>query len=170
MKDQEQFELFEAGTNNLENTLMITSGDPITIDLGNYSAACDTINIGSLTTTDTITLGSTMNYGTIGGSSGNYYISNGTSSQWSTSGGGIYTTTMSPTVNIDTDGINVKDSGDIKIGNKSLKDFISKMEDRLAILQPAPEKLEKFEALKKAYEHYKLMEKLCQEETKEEDK
>ena len=38
---------------------------------------------------------------------------------------------------------------------------MTKMEQRLAILVPDPEKLEKFEALKKAYEHYKTMEALC---------
>ena len=51
---------------------------------------------------------------------------------------------------------------------KSLKEFMSKMEERLAILVPDPKKLEQFAALKKAYEHYKLMEKLCQEPPKEE--
>jgi hypothetical protein len=58
---------------------------------------------------------------------------------------------------------------DISIDGKSLKTFMNKMEERLAILIPDPSKLEKFEALKKAYEHYKLMEKLCQELPKEED-
>ena len=60
--------------------------------------------------------------------------------------------------------INVAEGADIKIGNKSLKEFMSKMEDRLAILQPDPDKLEKFEALKKAYEHYKTVEALCSED------
>jgi hypothetical protein len=46
---------------------------------------------------------------------------------------------------------------------------MDKMEERLAILVPDPAKLEKFEALKKAYEHYKLMEKLCQELPQEEE-
>ena len=42
------------------------------------------------------------------------------------------------------------------------------MEQRLSILVPDPEKLEKFEALKKAYEHYKTMEALCFPNDKEE--
>jgi hypothetical protein len=58
---------------------------------------------------------------------------------------------------------------DLKIDGKSLKEFMSKMEQRLAILVPDPTKLEKFEALKKAYEHYKTMESLCFDEPKEED-
>lgn len=52
---------------------------------------------------------------------------------------------------------------DIHIKGVSLMSLLKTIEDRLAILQPNPEKLEKFEALKKAYEHYKLLEKLCQE-------
>jgi hypothetical protein len=60
--------------------------------------------------------------------------------------------------------IQVSDDADIKIGNKSLKEFMNKMEDRLAILQPDPAKLEKFEALRKAYEHYKTVEALCLDE------
>ena len=63
--------------------------------------------------------------------------------------------------------ISVPETGDIKIGNRSLKTFMDTMEKRLAILQPDPAKLEKFEALKKAYEHYKHLESLC--EIEEED-
>ena len=58
---------------------------------------------------------------------------------------------------------------DIKLGGKSLKEFMNKMEERLAILVPDPKKLEKFEALKKAYEHYKTMEALCFDEPKEDE-
>ena len=39
---------------------------------------------------------------------------------------------------------------------------MEKIESRLAILTPDPEKLEHFEALKKAYDHYKALEALCQ--------
>lgn len=53
---------------------------------------------------------------------------------------------------------------DVVVGGKSLKEFMGKVEERLLILQPDPAKLEKYAALKKAYEHYKLMEKLIQEE------
>jgi hypothetical protein len=54
--------------------------------------------------------------------------------------------------------------GDIKLKGKSLSEFLSKIEDRLAILQPDPKKLEKYESLRKAYENYKLMEKLIGED------
>jgi len=54
--------------------------------------------------------------------------------------------------------------GDIKIKGRSLEKLLDTIESRLAILQPNPKKLEKFEALKKAYEHYKLLEKLVGED------
>jgi hypothetical protein len=59
---------------------------------------------------------------------------------------------------------------DVVINGKSLSEFMTKMEDRLAILVPELEKLEKFAALKKAYDHYKLMEKLCHEEPIDNDR
>ena len=59
-----------------------------------------------------------------------------------------------PTTDIDVD-------GDIKIQGQSLKDFMDSVNDRLAILQPNPDVLEKYDALKEAYDHYKLLEKIC---------
>jgi hypothetical protein len=52
--------------------------------------------------------------------------------------------------------------GDIIWKGRSLGNMLKTIEDRLAILVPDPEKLEQFEALKKAYEHYKVLEALCQ--------
>jgi hypothetical protein len=65
--------------------------------------------------------------------------------------------------------ISVPEEGDIKIGNRSLKTFMDTMEKRMAILQPDPAKLEKFEALQKAYEHYKHLERLCEIDDEDED-
>jgi hypothetical protein len=55
-------------------------------------------------------------------------------------------------------------NGDIKWKGRSLGKMLEGIEDRLAILQPDPAKLEKYAALKKAYDHYKLMEKLIGED------
>jgi hypothetical protein len=76
--------------------------------------------------------------------------------------------TFSDYNNFDSD-ITVSDNADIKIGEKSLKEFMNKVEDRLAILQPDPNKLEKFEALRKAYEHYKTVEALCVEDADDDE-
>lgn len=54
--------------------------------------------------------------------------------------------------------------GDLKIKGKSILETLEAIENRLAILQPDPKKLAKYEALKKAYDHYKLMEKLIGED------
>ena len=52
--------------------------------------------------------------------------------------------------------------GDIKWNGRSLGKFLEKIEDRLAILQePDPERLERFAALREAYDAYKLIDTLC---------
>jgi hypothetical protein len=161
-----------------DSDIEITS-ESTTIDLSGYGAAQSTYSIsgygtdtitldpstmwtGSITTPSVTTINS-INSGhyTIGsaGTSGQFYTSTGTGSNWNNP----------PTVNISNTGIDMKSGTDIKIDGKSLKQFMDKMEERLAILIPDPAKLEKFEALKKAYEHYKLMEKLCQELPQEEE-
>jgi hypothetical protein len=118
-----------------------------------------------LTTAD-ITSFNNMNYTTSGfyNSYGNVTISSGTGS--ATTNPYFYTT---PNANWSTimpsSGLNVKDDanfeGDIKWKGRSLGKLMEKIEDRLAILQePDPERLEKFAALKKAYDHYKTLERL----------
>jgi hypothetical protein len=160
----------------------IIAQDIGTLDLGygavppdyssmSYSGGIDTITIDSNTmySGNTITLPSTTisNGGyTIGhaGTSGQFYTSTGTGHyNWNN------VATTSPGVNISNTGIDMAAGTDITVAGKSLKEFMNKMEERLAILVPDPAKLEKFEALKKAYEHYKLMESLCQEQPKEEE-
>ena len=101
---------------------------------------------------------------------GGYTIgATGSSGQFYTTGTNGHNWNNPPTVNITGTGIDMAAGTDISIDGKSLKTFMNKMEERLAILIPDPAKLEKFEALKKAYEHYKLMESLCQEQPKEEE-
>ena len=50
-----------------------------------------------------------------------------------------------------------------EVGGK-MRERLEAIEARLNILVPDPAKLEKYEALQKAYEHYKTMERLCVEE------
>ena len=129
------------------------------ISYSSYGTDTITIDTSNMYSSNTITLPSnTISNGgyTISSASGNYY----------TTGTGGYNS--SPSVNISSDGIDMAAGTDIKVDGKSLKEFMNKMEERLAILVPDPKKLEQFAALKKAYEHYKLMEQLCQEPPKEE--
>jgi hypothetical protein len=52
--------------------------------------------------------------------------------------------------------------GDIKWNGRSLGKLLEKIEDRLAILtEPTPERLERFTALREAYDAYKLIDTLC---------
>ena len=59
--------------------------------------------------------------------------------------------------------------GDVKIQGRSILKILETIEQRLAILRPDPEKLEHFEALKKAYDNYKMLEALCQLPSKQDE-
>lgn len=64
---------------------------------------------------------------------------------------------------------NLNVDGDVIIsGRSSLSDRIAAIEERLCLLVPDFEKMEHFPALKKAYEHYLLIEKLCRKESSSE--
>ena len=56
------------------------------------------------------------------------------------------------------------EEADIVINGASLKDILNGITDRLAILQPKPELLAKYDNLREAYEHYKTLEALLHEE------
>ena len=159
--------------------------DDIEIDLSNYGAAqssamvdtLDTITITGLSdqysSMNTITLpgSNTFTYGSGATVGGITTIGNiNSNSTWTTGTTGYtFNTNSTPnTVQINTNGIEMAAGTDIKVDGQSLKEFMKKMEQRLAILVPDPKKLEKFEALKKAYEHYKTMESLCFDEPIEE--
>ena len=106
--------------------------------------------------------------GAIGTSAG----SNGTFYTYTTNntGGNIGIGTTFPTSN---SGLKVSGDaefeGKVMINGRNISEFMETISKRLAILVPDPAKLEHFEALKKAYDHYKLLEALCElpKETKE---
>lgn len=62
-------------------------------------------------------------------------------------------------VKIDTNGINIKEGGDIKLGDKSLSEAIEKIEERLGILRPNPELEDRWEQLKELRKQYMELEK-----------
>mgnify|MGYP003564394552 CR=1 FL=1 len=76
-----------------------------------------------------------------------YVISNTTNNSWSNN-----ITSTGPVI-----------APDFIMDGVSLKENFDKINERLAILVPDLAKLEKFAALKAAYEHYKLLEKICQD-------
>lgn len=118
---------------------------------------------GSSTTIPTN--GSSVTYTTGGGSGGSIGTSLGANGSYvitgNTTANSFWTSPTTPSQ----DGLTVKGTaefkGDVKIKGVSISDTIAAIEKRLAILVPDPKKLEHFEALKKAYDHYKLLEALC---------
>jgi C-terminal processing protease CtpA/Prc len=53
---------------------------------------------------------------------------------------------------------------DIFVQGKSMKAWMDAVEQRLCILEPKPELLEKYKALEQAYEHYKTLEAILYEQ------
>ena len=83
------------------------------------------------------------------------YASTGTgSSNWSNA------TTMTAKGKLKVEG----KEADIFINGQSLSDWMSAVEQRLSILRPKTELLEKYSALQAAYEHYKTLERLLYEQ------
>jgi len=130
----------------MDDTLIISGSSDASIDLGNYSAAQSTYTIGNV---DTITLDPSS------------YITTGTSLNWnnSYSFSDYNITNGNPKVNISSNGITMKPEADLKIGDRSLKDFMDRVEDRLAILHPNEALEDKWEQLKDLRRQYEALEK-----------
>jgi hypothetical protein len=147
---------------------MDNSDDELTIfvdELPNEDILNDTMSIDISNSINNYTFSTTG----ATGASGSYYISTGAGSNgtWSTQPYSIYnngvgTITGSSGLHVSTDAIF---EGDIKWKGRSLGDMLSTIEKRLAILTPDPAKLEHFESLQKAYQHYKTLEALCEIQT-----
>lgn len=127
-----------------------------------FSATSDQMNMASNITAgaqgSAIPSGSyTINTSQFNGTSANYYYTNANPT---------ISVSAGPTPSLDVSG-DANFSGDIKWKGRSLGDMLETIESRLAILTPDPAKLEHFEALQKAYQHYKTLEALCQVPKKE---
>jgi len=96
--------------------------------------------------TFTITLDNDDIYGGASGSAVTSYDTN-------------FTFDTSSTLDVATDWSYSTDSLEV---DSAMRKRLEAIESRLNILVPDPKKLEKFEALKKAYEHYKHIERLCE--------
>jgi hypothetical protein len=138
--------------------------DTLTLDAAGYPTYYSSGNSGGLTVGGIHSIGSITVPHTISttGTTG-YSYGAGTGTSWvtpnSTNQGSIKVTG-----DADFD-------GDVKIKGHSITKLLERIEDRLAILMdPDPARLEKFQALKKAYDNYKLIDNLCQEIPEEEDK
>ena len=131
-----------------EDTIVITGSNDITLDISNYGAADMTYNIDSIDlNSTTITLPQTSFTGA-GATVGGIYTAGATdySYHWSTP--------TDPNVNISTNGVEIRGEGDLKIGDRSMKEFMDNVEDQLAILRPAPELEERWDQLKELRRQY----------------
>jgi hypothetical protein len=134
---------------NMSDTITITGASDV-IDISN------TIDTSSW-------LGSGNGYsitGSVTVPSGSYTIGTGSTTvpyTYTTTGTSFYQS--DPSVQINADGMQIKEGGDIKIGGKSLSEAIAKIEDRLAILHPNQELEDKWESLKDLRRQYEALEK-----------
>jgi hypothetical protein len=135
-----------ASGSDSDDLITISLPSDTTIDLGGYGAAQSTYTLGDI---DTITLDPSS------------YITTGTGStlNWSTNYADYNIYTTDPRVQINGDGITMKSEADLKIGDRSLKDFMDRVEDRLAILHPNEALEDKWEELKKLRRQYEALEK-----------
>jgi hypothetical protein len=111
-------------------------------------ALCSTIDMNTITIpsySTTIASGSAYNYTT--GYTTGYNYNDITFTNSSNNGN----------VNISSNGITMKEDTDIKLGERSLKDFMDRVEEHLAILKPAPDLEDKWDQLKALRNQYEAL-------------
>ena len=158
VKKQKQSPNYDSNTVTIDGGIYGAASDTVTID-PNYGAVPNITNIGSSMGTDTITLNNTLwsgnsitsPYTLTTNSSPTFRYSNGTS--------GTYNWNTTGTTQINADGVQIKEGGDIKIGGKSLTKAIEQIEERLGILHPNSALEERWETLKELRKQYMELEK-----------
>jgi hypothetical protein len=147
-----------------DNTITIDVSDELTGDMYIDSTSMNSYNYSYSTIPSSITISnsSSSNYGATG-SSGSFLTSGINGTSWSNVN---WSGNVNPTPGLKVNG-DAEFEGKVKINGQDLAQFMETISNRLAILQPDPAKLEHFAALKKAYEHYKTLEALCEIPKKE---
>jgi hypothetical protein len=132
----------------------ITIDNPYSISASSHTI--DTYSIDTSTGTYNLGTNSITGFGALGPG----YTIAGSNGTW----GGLFNT--SPSVSLDKDGIQITESADIKLGEVSLKDFINKIEQRLALLTPNPKLEKEWDELKELGDRYRELEKHITEKMK----
>ena len=141
------------GSGGTDTLTLDTAGYPTYYSSGNSSG----LTVGGIHSIGSITVPHTI---TTGGTNG-YMYGAGTGTSW------VTPNTNQGSIKVTGD---AEFDGDVKIKGHSITKLLERIEDRFAILMdPDPARLEKFQALKKAYDNYKLMDRLCQETPEEEE-
>ena len=138
--------------------------DTFTIDLGSDISSLTIDSLPGLSSDDIISMASTYTYTTTPTYTLNTSATSGTT--WTTTTPYLTSTGMSNGITVTGD---ADIDGDLKVKGKSLSEWMERVERRLAILVPNPKKLEQYEALQKAYNHYKMLEALCDEQKDEDE-
>ncbi len=160
LSDEQKAVLESASTGSTSDDVIILGGDTIQLDLGAMGAAQSDYSYANTSGIGTIT---------INGLDLNNSYSTGSTFSYSP----CYTTTSSynwgqtdANVKIGSDGIDIKEGADIKVGGKSLTEAIEKIEQRLAILKPNPEMEDKWNDLRELGDRYRELEKELYEKEK----
>ena len=142
-----------------DNTITIDVQDELTGDMYIDSTSMNSYNYSYSTIPSSITISnsSSSNYGATG-SSGSFLTSGLNGTSWSNIN---WSGNVNPTPGLQVKG-DAEFEGKVMINGRNISEFMETISKRLAILVPDPAKLEHFEALKKAYEHYKTLEALCE--------
>lgn len=136
------------------DTITINVEDILSSDITIDSSSMSSYNYSYSSIPTSITIGATG----ATGSSGSFLTSSGfNGTSWNTISS--ITSNSSPSLDVTGD---ANFQGDVKIKGVSIAKSLEDIQRRLAILVPDPAKLEHFAALKKAYEHYKTLEALCE--------
>jgi len=130
------------------------------LDFSNIAPLLNTISISGTGA------GGTLGIGAASGYQGSLYNTASPTYSWNT----LNNPGNSNKVHITGAGIEMDEDADITIGGRSMKKMLEGIEQRLSILVPDPKKLEQYESLKQAYEHYKTLEALCNDDTKQDKK
>lgn len=125
------------------------------LDLANIAPLLNTVSLSGTGASATYNIGAQGS----GGASGYQSIYNtaGPTYSWNT-------LNQPNKVHITGAGIEMDADADITIGGRSMKKILEGIEQRLSILVPDPKKLQQYEALQQAYEHYRTLEALCNQE------
>ena len=173
IKEDSQDSICLGDDNSIDNISSYSLADDWIIqplDISNISPLLNSITLNGPGGSSTLNIGASGSHGSSGmGGAGLYQSGIYTTSPLNTSYN--WNTLNQPNkVHITGSGIEMDADADITIGGRSMKKILAGIEQRLGILVPDPKKLERYEALQKAYEHYRTLEALCNEEPDTEDK
>ena len=133
------------------------------------------ISLGNLTTANSVSASTSIgNITLLSGGTGGYNVTNNmggiyTVSAGAIGGGGAWVSSGTNTSTLKVQG-DAEFAGKVSINGQDISTVLQNINDRLSILVPNPKLLDKYEALRQAYEHYRTLEALCVDADEDRDK